>query len=54
MRARVTTIGRTGRTTTDAVVGRDGDLRITVPLANDSTPGTTRVIIRLLPGGAGG
>jgi len=49
VRARVTVIGRTGRSSTDLTAGPTGALRIPVPLSHDTTPGTTRVAIRLRP-----
>ena len=49
VRARVTVIGKTGRSSTDLTAGPTGALRIPVPLSHDATPGTTRVAIRLRP-----
>jgi S-formylglutathione hydrolase FrmB len=47
--ARVTTIGRAGRSIEQLRVGPGGALRLTVPLGQGSTPSTTRVGIRLFP-----
>jgi S-formylglutathione hydrolase FrmB len=49
VRARVTVIGKTGRSSTDLTASPSGALRIPVPLSHDATPGTTRVAIRLRP-----